>query len=1702
MNVTSYKSFSRKTVVQSQSFSSFSSISKKKSSNMCLTKDEMVSAIENNNSPVSIKIIGTHTTNVETGIKRTVKDFVELLTSQHNYPLECFKSTLVTCTDNRFSDKLVDFTVDNGKTLEDLGLTNYGIGTLFTVKLNHAKPIENGIHTDNTIKTIKKLDALTKLGEKRTSSTDSAKATEKKVILTKTVKSKLQTSSSVSKIVENGLESKNDVKMVEIESQNDTKIVENGVDKSLETQSVEKFDSCNLEKNNTLQSKKLVKKVSSKGNVVKSTEKNVSQALERESTLVDKEVSKDSKTESPVKKTISKVSKTGSPVKKAIAKESKMEIPVEKPLAKKLETDNLVDATLCKEFKTESHVDKTVSTEFKIESPVEKSALKEESESIVDKSVIKERNVEISDVKKDNSKQIETEKPSENTISEKLETEYSVEETENKREETVSSVSNNIVDEIVKNDEVTNKPKDNIVQPEDSSANSVEKDVKISTNTIVDTAAANKLDNASRVIESIVNATDNEASSPVDKDKPEFQLAGFSINPKRWCPDTQEDNHLYPITTPVEFVGLVNQAMTCYLNSLIQALFMTPEFRNAVYKWKYEGDTEGEKKSITYQLQKLFLNLQTSPRAAVETTGLTESFGWESSDAWHQHDIQELCRVMFDALETQFKESKSVTCDQGDLINNLYQGKMMDYVKCLECGTEKSREDTFLDIPLPVRPFGSTVAYGDIVEAMRAFVQPETLDGNNQYFCEKCSKKCDAHKGLKFTEFPYLLTLHLMRFDFDYNTMHRIKLNDKVTFPRTLNLNSFNASEGSLVFEKEKEEESEGFPEEIPAKCDDSSTTDSGSALEDESCHDHEQDDDEGIDISNPEAKDNTSNAKGPYIYDLFSIMIHSGSASGGHYYAYIKDFNTQQWYCFNDQSVSRITDEDISKTYGGGPARAYYSGAYSSSTNAYMLMYRQIDSERNTTAITKDQFPEHIKELHEKLQVREEEEKMRSQKEADMIKIQVYTKKSVDSVETANVKLHVAPDTTLRQVTELAFDMLKMKEVTSLDQCRLIKVNRMHDTYEPIENRDQDPIGSIFSDKHRVKSLAYEMVLEFKQPNETFKSCVPGNTKVNMFLIDVDSGNVQGPTSFWTNVKSTVLDLKSDIQKEFSMSADTPVFVALENPRCPPKFLDNNSSLLKHEFDYHKMDYFYGSSTPPKKVFVAFNKIDSDPEVEFEKSTMYNIIDRIANTIRLTVQLPDVDPDTLSKFKITQLKEYTNSTDAESGSNEEVSPPSMLPLLLSNDTNQSDQSTSEDSSLTDSERTLMGDDPEDVREDLMPTDTIQDLDLDSSNTSLGNSALTTTSPSVASTATSNATNRDVRVVLSSPSTNYSTNKAYSKYREKEKTSRNTPFEYFKVLDANFNANITIDRPQLMIEIDKRMTVAHLMQNLEPYVRVSHTNFCICTFDQHEIEQKATSTLENDTDGEVITVKLKRILQEGEYQAKIFRLVEDKDPQFLMELICSKGQTIGELKNELVEELNKKSTSDLQVERCRLREKIYKSAGKILLDNLVIGKEVIVFNSQEWFLQEIDKPEIKTDDNQTVLSTRHFHPDTETIDKAEEILLEDINLANIKTEISKLSGIPVEFLDTTLFKESSYYKHTSIVPGLAKHEWNVEPPDYLSDGKLIVYCDNRIERKAPSTDDTSSSDRSSTTRYLSKKKEKALKIVTTRDIPVTSPQPD
>lgn len=117
------------------------------------------------------------------------------------------------------------------------------------------------------------------------------------------------------------------------------------------------------------------------------------------------------------------------------------------------------------------------------------------------------------------------------------------------------------------------------------------------------------------------------------------------------------------------YVGLKNQGATCYMNSLLQTLFFTNKLRKAVYQMPTESDDSS--KSVALALQRVFYELQFSDKP-VGTKKLTKSFGWETLDSFMQHDVQELCRVLLDNMESKMKG----TCVEGT-IPRLFEGKMM-----------------------------------------------------------------------------------------------------------------------------------------------------------------------------------------------------------------------------------------------------------------------------------------------------------------------------------------------------------------------------------------------------------------------------------------------------------------------------------------------------------------------------------------------------------------------------------------------------------------------------------------------------------------------------------------------------------------------------------------------------------------------------------------------------------------------------------------------------------------------------------------------------------------------------------------------------------------------------------------------------------------------------------------------------------------
>jgi ubiquitin carboxyl-terminal hydrolase 40 len=301
-------------------------------------------------------------------------------------------------------------------------------------------------------------------------------------------------------------------------------------------------------------------------------------------------------------------------------------------------------------------------------------------------------------------------------------------------------------------------------------------------------------------------------------------------------------------------VGLLNSGATCYLNSLLQVLYLTPAFRHGIFALDEAAlgllRTDSKIRVIPLEIQRLFARLQTEAATtrAVSTRALTDSFGWnESHHVYEQHDVSELLRVLLDAISQSLRGTNAEP-----LVRYTYGGRMRYEMKCQQCGTSRFRFEDCLDITLAVKGWSS------LDKSLKHLMAPETLEGLN---CEVCATKTNTQRCTRFSRTPNVLTVCLSRFQFNFNTMERYKVQDRFEFPTELDLTKY-------VDDTE------------PDVCD---TFDA--------------------DVECTEQKllgrtnSNSAAMRKQHQYELYGVIIHEGGAHAGHYHAYVRDyFNQGVW--------------------------------------------------------------------------------------------------------------------------------------------------------------------------------------------------------------------------------------------------------------------------------------------------------------------------------------------------------------------------------------------------------------------------------------------------------------------------------------------------------------------------------------------------------------------------------------------------------------------------------------------------------------------------------------------------------------------------------------------------------------------------------------------------------------------------------------
>jgi len=391
------------------------------------------------------------------------------------------------------------------------------------------------------------------------------------------------------------------------------------------------------------------------------------------------------------------------------------------------------------------------------------------------------------------------------------------------------------------------------------------------------------------------------------------------------------------------FVGLLNHGATCYLNCVIQVLYMTPEFREVLK----ECETDARPQPLASSLQRLFRDLG-SNMTACSTMGILSALHWRANRQQDAHDAWlQLC----DVLENELKQTSL-----SKLVENLFQGEQCNCVRCSVCGNISQTKDSFtsLEVTVPSEQVETSVMSG-----LQEHLQPEEMQGDKQYECDHCKCKVDAVRYVALASLPPILTVHLCRFEMKAvskfslcsrrSSIDVVKVNTPVVFDTRLDLRDFVTAVAPpvkpTVIGKAQEEDTEtnlstaASPE--SASGPQVNGNSNGHAYPAAA---QEADPEGGPDVTekapvNP-ANDHSVRQVREHslVYELYAVLLHTGTPQTGHYQALIKDLDSGAWLLFNDEEVRVIQDlqkELKSRAFGGR-----------GTTSAYILLYRALDKE------------------------------------------------------------------------------------------------------------------------------------------------------------------------------------------------------------------------------------------------------------------------------------------------------------------------------------------------------------------------------------------------------------------------------------------------------------------------------------------------------------------------------------------------------------------------------------------------------------------------------------------------------------------------------------------------------------------------------------------------------------------------------------
>ncbi|XP_078521648.1 uncharacterized protein LOC144790862 [Lissotriton helveticus] len=225
-----------------------------------------------------------------------------------------------------------------------------------------------------------------------------------------------------------------------------------------------------------------------------------------------------------------------------------------------------------------------------------------------------------------------------------------------------------------------------------------------------------------------------------------------------------------PVFSFNAYIGLPNEGNTCFLNSLLQCLYLTPEFRDKL------SQSENNCGKTLSAVEDIFNALEKKDRQNVTTRKLTTNLGLKR---FKQQDVPEVFLLLLNKLDEELWN--------GSHFKELYGSTMVSLTECIQCGTKEALDmGCNVILRLPVSSVRNGEECWSVTDALEHFLRSSEMKGEDQMYCSYCMEKTDATLRQSLTSLPRILVVQLKRFEFSFYEQRFVKMKNEMHINTTL----------------------------------------------------------------------------------------------------------------------------------------------------------------------------------------------------------------------------------------------------------------------------------------------------------------------------------------------------------------------------------------------------------------------------------------------------------------------------------------------------------------------------------------------------------------------------------------------------------------------------------------------------------------------------------------------------------------------------------------------------------------------------------------------------------------------------------------------------------------------------------------------------------------------------------------------------